>query len=304
MYNGVICLRCTANLLHEIAHGLRGVDNLADARAHTQRALVLKRYILGEPDMSTLKSARLLVQVTKELSEFSSARMLCREVIETSRTGNGLNNYYTLYFTAKLTDLVRDSPDFEQDAATREQLLPDCEQRMSRIAASGDLTLLTVASKIHYDAGRYQEAAEYGLRAVDGYVKILGSVSHRPIRAIMHLANGYLRLHQYGEAEKYGRMCLESSTALYGPKGPEIVSCMTKLIQALRAQGEIAEAQNLATAALELTVQIFGKTSPTYLRRLGLYEHCFVEGERAPASSYSRLYVIHGPLQERGKKKV
>ena len=174
---------------------------------------------------------------------------------------------------------------------------------MSRIAASGDLTLLTVASKIHYDAGRYQEAAEYGLRAVAGYVKILGSVSYRPIRAMMHLANAYLALHQYGEAEKYGRMCLESSTALYGPKDPETVSCMTKLTQTLRAQGENAKVQNLATAALELTVQIFGKTSPTYLRRLGVDENCLGEGERAPASSYSRLYVIHGPLQERRKQR-
>ena len=204
---------------------------------------------------------------------------------------------------AKLTDLLRDSPDFKQDAATREQLLQNCEQRMSRIAASGDLTLVTVASKIRYDAGRYQEAAEYGLRAVDGYMKILGSMSHRLIQAMVHVANGYLGLHQYGEAEKYGRMCLESSTALYGPKDPEKVPCMTKLTQALRARGENAEVQNLVTTALELTVQIFGRTSPTYLRRLGAYEHCFGEGERAPTSSYSRLCVIHGPLQERGKQR-
>lgn len=89
MHNGAICPRCTANLLHETAHGLCGVDNLADARAHAQRALLLKSQVLGEPDKSTVKSVRLLVQVTMELSEFGSAMMLCREVIETSRTGMG-----------------------------------------------------------------------------------------------------------------------------------------------------------------------------------------------------------------------
>ena len=96
MHNGAICPRCSANLLHETAHGLRGVDNLADARAHAQRVLVLKRHTLSKPNKSTLKNARLLVQVTIELSEFGSARMLCQEVIETSRSRNGLNNHYTL----------------------------------------------------------------------------------------------------------------------------------------------------------------------------------------------------------------
>jgi hypothetical protein len=281
-HNDTICPRCTADLLHWVASSLFEVGSSMGARAYAQRAMVLQTHILGEADASTLGSAAISVQANWRLFDYGNAKALCREAIKASRTEYGLGNWYTCTFTSYMIRLLRADPDSEQDAATSEQLLKEHEAKLSQIGASEDPNSLYLVSFVRYEEGRYHEAAEYGLRAVNGYMETSGLMSATGILAMLTLAESKLMLHQYEEAEEWGRMSMEASTKYYGLKDLTTLGCMYTLARALRFQQKIIEAKALATTLLRLTAEVFGGTSSIYSTYSEWYHRHFDEGTQAP----------------------
>ena len=297
-HNDTICPRCTADLVHWVALSLCKVDSYMGARAYAQRAMVLKTHILGEADASTLESVAISVYASITLSDYGNAKALCREVIKASRTEHGLSNYYTLCFTNLMMRLLRDDPNSEQDAAASEQLREEYEAGFSQTGASEGPDIFYLASISHYDAGRYHEAAAYGLCAVNGFIRTVGLESYLAIWATSYLASLKTRLHQYEEAERYGCMSMEASNKCYGLKDPLTLKCIFTLAKALRLQQKDIEAKALATKVLKLTAEVFGDTSPLFSIRSEWYHRNFDEVVQAPEPLYPSIGPAKRPDED------
>ncbi|KAM0795978.1 P-loop containing nucleoside triphosphate hydrolase protein [Usnea florida] len=140
-----------------------------------------------------------------------------------------------------------------------------------------NLERLTIAAQLHYDSNDYFNAAKLQDRAVQGYVKNLGVARSVTLTAMTRLVDIYLFLGRYDEAETYGRLALDTSKAHRGLKHPETISSMSTLSRILRRRSKIWDAKAVATEALQLAEEVFGKASPTYIRRLANFERDFGE---------------------------
>lgn len=312
--NDGICPECTSTLLVYLSQKFEAAEDFAMAQTYAQKDMVIKKHFLGSSDKSTLKGLERLVILSMEMSEFDKSERMCRDLIQISKSKLGNGNVQTLRSLALLIAIFRRQRNLTGAETLRQQLLESCEKGIDQTNSLNNLKRLTIAAQTYYDSHDYYNAAELQARAVQGYVKNVGVERSVTLTAMTRLVDIYLYIDRYDEAERYGRLALETSKAHRGIQDPETISLMSTLSRILRRQSKISDAKSLANEALGLAEEVFGKASPTYIRRLANFERDFgeernndanwgdLEAPRIPAehsrNSYSLRALRHFKKQE------
>ena len=270
-----ICPECTSTLLVYLSQKFETAENFELAKTYAQRDMIIKQHLLGPSDRMTLKSQERLVILTMEMSDFSGSEVSCRDLIEKAKSELGEGNVLTLRSLALLIAVLRGQGKLTEAQVLRRQVLESCDKSINQTNSLHNLERLTIAAQLHYDSNDYNHAAALQARAVQGYVKDLGVARSVTLTAMTRLVDIYLFLDRYDEAETYGRLALETSKTHRGTKHPETISLMSTLARILRRRSKIPDAKRVATEALKLAEEVFGKASPTYIRRLANFERDF-----------------------------
>ena len=268
IHEGSICPRCTQCMLEFVARVLFNAGDYTSAISFYQRNLALCTHLYGDSDERSLYCLRLLVKTNWILSEYETAEILCRKLIENSKPKSVPVGQYTLEGMGRLSGILEDrEKDAEADAVKR-QLMDLCHRDMDQTYSDINLRRLEALANILYTRCENDEAARYQLRVVEGRKATMGLQNSGTINALNKLALTYFYLSRYDEAENYGRLALDSSKTLYGLGDRYTINSMLYLSRYQRWQSKITEADDLAESALSISAKSFGDTSTAYLRHL------------------------------------
>lgn len=294
--NNESCPECTSTLLVYLSLKFEAAENYEMAETYAQRDMVIKKHFLGFSVKSTLKGLERLVILSMEMSEFDKSEKSCRDLIQKSESELGDGNILTLRSLALLIAILRKQGKLGEAAVLQRQLLESCDKSIDQTNSMNNLERLTIAAHILYDSHDYCNAAALQAHAVQGYVNNLGVARSMTLTAMTRLVDIYLYLDRNNDAETYGRLALETSEAHRGIKHPETISLMSTLSRILRRQSKISDAKCVAVKALGLAEEVFGKASPTYIRRLANFERDFME-ERNSDTNWGDLEAPRNPAE-------
>ena len=267
-HEGSICPRCTEYILGYVARMLYFVGNYTSARLFNQRSLAICTHLYGESHWRSLFGLNRLVLTNMKLSEYETAEILCRKLIQNSNPKSVPAGRYTLEGMKTLAQILRNRKKHAEADAVQRQLMDICRRDMDQTNSSINLRRLVALADILYTRCEYDEAAKYQLRVVEGYKATEGLQDIYTINALNRLALIYFYLSRYDEAEDYQRLASDSSKTRYGLGDSYTIDHMLGVSRILRWQSKITEANDLAESALSISAKTFGKNSPTYLRHL------------------------------------
>ena len=266
VHEGSICPRCTQRILSFVGRSLLSVGDNISAMPFMQRNLAICTHIFGDAHPKSLESLLSLVFINRKLSEFETAEILCRKLIENSKPKSGPVGILTLDGRELLAEILSARGKYAEAEAVKGELMETCNREMDKMDSCVNLNRLRILAKIFESRGEYDEAAEYQLRVVQGYKATMGLQNLYTIQALNRLALIYFDLERYNEAEDYARLAFDSSKILSGLSNTYTINYMLHLSRILRWQSKIAEADDLANSALRISAETFGDTHPRYLQ--------------------------------------
>ena len=273
MHQGSICTRCTRFILYHVAQSLYNVGDYTSSRSFHQRNLAICTHLYGDSDDKSLLSLYRLVHVNRQLSEFETAEILCRKLIENSKPKFGPVGSYTLEGMQLLAEILKERKKYAEADTVERQLMEICHRDMDQTYSYINLRRLVRLAYTLYRRREYDEAGKYQSRAVEGYKATKGLQDFNTIVELNQLAFIYFYLSRYDEAENYQRLAFDSRKILRGLGDPYTIHYMLELSQMLRWQSKIAEADELAESALSISAKSLGDTSPTYLEHLKRHQN-------------------------------
>lgn len=277
MHEGSICPRCTQSILYYVAGMLFNAGDYTSAISFYQRNLAICTHLYGDSHYQSLESLFCLVEVNRLLSEYETAEILCRKLIENSKPKSVPVGEYTLTGMTELTRILRDRKKHAEGDKVERQLMDICHRDMDQTHSDINLRRLVALGDILCTRREYDEAAKYQRRAVEGYKATEGLQNVITINALNKLALIYFHLSRYDEAEDYERLAFDSSKTLYGLGDAYTIDYMLDRSRYLRWQSKITEADDLAKSALNISAKSFGDTSPAYLEHLKIHQN-FLRG--------------------------
>ena len=268
MHEGSICPRCTIRILDFVATVLFNVGGFTSARSFYQRYFAICTHLYGDSHWRTLRSLFDLVDVNRSLSEYETAEILCRNLIENSKPKSVPVGEYTLQGMEELAGILREHEKYVEADAVGEQLMDMCHRDMDQTYSDINLVRLVTLGDVLFSRLEYDEAVKYKLRVVEGYKATRGLQNLETINALNSLAHTYFYLSRYDEAANYQRLAFNSNKTLRGVGDSFTIDYMLYLSRYLRWQSKITEADDLAESALSISAKSFGDSSQTYLRHL------------------------------------
>ena len=271
----LICPKCTLEVLSFVETWLVELHDYERCLSFAQRAYALKKHILGEDDDETLDtlgdlaSAYELVATFKDTNSvamFEKAKDSYRTRLLLSQAKHGLMDYRTL---DSLFEFQQFSSTYgsKDEAQNLQQVLSTCcKELISQGENKITPALASIIARIQYQQGEWNEAHQS--LTIERYQTMKVPLDHRDIWELARSAEIYENEGKFEAAESTLRRILEAQIEVNGPKHPDLARTMVLLAQVLRKSGKADDAREKATAALELTEEIFGRNSAVYRDRL------------------------------------
>ena len=272
MHEGSVCPRCAERIIYFVATVLLNDRDYTSSISFYQRQLAICTHLYGDSDWRSLLGLYRLVEVNLPLSEFETAEILCRKLIENSKPKSVPVGEYTLRGMRELAGILIEREKRAEAEAVERQLMDVCHRDMDQTYSDTNLTRLKTLGEVLWRRGEYDEAAKYRLRVVEGYKATRGLQNLETINALKNLAHTYFSLSRYDEAVNYQRLAFDSQKTRFGLGDSYTISRMQELSRCLRWQSKITEADDLAESALSMSAKNFGDSSPTYLRHLKMHQ--------------------------------
>ena len=268
MHDGSICPHCMLRILSYMSRSLLNVGDDISSISYQQRKLAICTHLFGESGGESLFSLYCLVVLNQRLSEYETAEILCRKLIENSKRKFRLVGGYNILGMAELPRILKKRNKHAEADAVERQLIDSCRHDINQTCSTVNLQRLTKLADVLYTRREYGKAAKYQLRVVEGYKSTRGSQDASTISALNRLAFTYFHLSRYDEAEGYQRITFDYSKTVHGLVDPNTIDDMLALSLILRWQSKTTEADDLAESALSISAKTFGDSNPAYLRHL------------------------------------
>jgi len=246
------------------------------AQRQAERALDLRRRILGERDRETLTSMYALAAAYRQQGNNSLSASLLEKVLAGRQTLLGKENPDTLKTTAQLAVVYTALSKYRQAEALLESVV-QVQRRTLRPEDSDSLdSMLNLATVYHYEA-KYAEAEKLLSNVLDVQRRVLGEEHPNTARTLANLASIYFDQKKFTEAESLFLTALDMNRHAGGPEtSPRALILMGNLAAVYDAQGKYAQAEALYAKVLGVQRRGYGTKHPstlTSMSNLGsLYE--------------------------------
>ncbi len=253
-----------ASIRQTIGNAYLDLGIYPEAQKHLERALDLRRRMLGEDQPDTLSAMSDLAFLYRAGGKFAQAEPLASKVLEIRRRLLGEDHPDTLDAMTHLGLLYR----FEGKPAPAEALLSKVLEIRQRISGEQDPATLHAMNTLGYVyqvQGKYQQAETVLSKVLEIRQRVSGKEHPSTLTATDNVATVYYRQRKYALAESLFAKNLEIRRRVLGEEHPDTLDTMNNLGAVYRAEGKYAQAEMLLSKALETKRRVLGEEHPSTL---------------------------------------
>jgi serine/threonine protein kinase/tetratricopeptide (TPR) repeat protein len=264
-----------------------------EARKQLERALELRRNVLGMENPQTLETATNVGIVLSEQGKYAEAEALDSKTVEIQRRVLGPEHPDTLAGMNNLGWVYRGQGKYPQAEALLSQTL---EISRRRLGAENPITLRAMNSLASTYSGqaKYAKAEALLNQTVEIARRVLGPEHPVTLRDLNSLAGVYNSQGKYADAEAIFNQVLEVRRRVLGPEHPDTLSAIGNLALVYVREGKYAEAEAGFSQVMEIQRRVLGPEDPgTLLTTSTLAEIYDRQGKYAQAEAgYSQAMEI------------
>ena len=288
-----------AAIRHTIGITYTDLGLFGEAQKQEERALALRRQILGDGQPATWESMDRLAILYRLEGKYAQAEPLRKKLLEEQRRALGESDPDTFDAMTNLAVLYR----YEGKPALAEPLYIQAIQGLRRLKGPENRqTVATVANlaQVYDDEAKYAEAERLYGQAIDAARRAVGEEHPTTLIIMGNLAHVYDEEGKFDQAEPLQRKVLEVNTRVLGAEHPDTLIDLGNLARLYRDQGRYAEADALFARVLKTQLRVVGEDSPVTLITMSLlgsvkwYEGSFAEAEQLLARALEALRRILG----------
>jgi eukaryotic-like serine/threonine-protein kinase len=247
-----------ASVRQTIAMAYLDLGVYPEAQRHIERAIELRRRILGNDDPDTLMGIRNLAKLYERQGKFQESESLYNQVLQAQQRVLGKDHHETLETTYQLASTY----DEAGDDARAESLLTQVLETQRRVLGEENVETLATASRL---AGVYRARDEYSkaeslmVKTLETQRRELGEDHPDTLLSMQALALVYWNETKYPLAESLLTKALEVQRRELGEEQRETLGGMNRLALLLDAEGKFSQAEPLFAHALEVERRILGE---------------------------------------------
>jgi eukaryotic-like serine/threonine-protein kinase len=228
-----------------------------EARKQLERALTLRRNVLGQDNPETLRTQVNLGRVALGDGKFPEAEELFSKALDASRRVLGPENPDTLRFMNRLGSVYYQEGKLPQSEATYASAL-ETARRVLGPDNPDTLDSLRGVAVTRARLGKYSEAETSFSQLLEIQKRRLGPEHPATIDAMKNLASIYNWQAKYAQSEALYTQTIEIATRVLGPEHPDTLACMGNLAGTYDDDGKYAESEALQRKTLELRSRVLG----------------------------------------------
>ena len=248
----------------------RGVGDAAKAVLHLERALQLRKPLLGPEHPDTLASMHNLAIAYHDQGKMAEAEALQAQTLEIRKRVLGAEHPDTLMSMNRLGNVYLDQGKPAEAVALHAQNL---EIRKRVLGAEHPDTLMSTnnLANAYRAQGKYAEAAALFAQTWEMGKRVLGAEHPSTLLWMDNLAGTYGAQGKTAEAAALTAQTFEIRKRVLGAEHPDTLSSMGRLAIAYLVQGKQAEAAALFTKTWEISKRVLGAEHPgTLVSPMGL----------------------------------
>jgi eukaryotic-like serine/threonine-protein kinase len=247
-----------ASLQLTIGKAYRDIGVYPEAQRHIERAIQLRRRVLGEENPDTLLSRRDLAALYASQGKFAQSATLYSQVLELQRRVLGNENrdtVETLFELAVAYDLAGQN-------AQAEPLFTQVLEMQSRALGKENIDTLETADHL---AALYMKRNEYGkaeplmTQTLEAQRRVLGEDHPDTLLSMQSLATLYLNENKYAQAEPLVTKALEVQRRELGEDNRETIYGMNMLAYLYDIEGKYGQCEALYARALDVERRTLGE---------------------------------------------
>ena len=251
-----------AATLHEtVGYTYHALGFPESAMAHLDKALRIRRRVLGENDPETLTVMRGLSILLQGQGNFAKAEVVGRQALEGLERVLGPEDPETLVAMMLLARILKDLGEYpEAESLCRVAL--DLQQRILGSDHPETIASLSTLATLRERQGHLLEAIELERQAIRASLKTNGGEHPFTLTAMTNLGWMLEGAGEMTEAERIRRRVLQIQRQVLGEDHPETLNSMQHLASFLRKQGRLSESERLYRLTLEKAERLLGPDHP------------------------------------------
>jgi eukaryotic-like serine/threonine-protein kinase len=256
-----------------------------EARKELERALELRRRVLGAKDAKTLQSMTRFGWVSLMQGNYAEAEAIDSQAWKVQRNVLGPEHRDSLTTANTLAHIY----DLEGKYAQAVELLTQTLEIETRVVGPEDpvsLQSMNAVGGIYLHEGKFQQAEVLLTHAAEISKRVLGPEHPDTLSMMGNLTNAYLNQGKYAEAEALAFQTLEIRKRVLGPEHPLTVTSMNGIATIYDHEGKYAQAAALYTQSLEIWKRVLGPEHPNTLALMNNLAQVYLdEGKYAQAEA-------------------
>jgi serine/threonine protein kinase/Tfp pilus assembly protein PilF len=286
-----------AAIRYTIADTYLGLGLYQDARTHFERALELRRRVLGAQNPETLNTVSRLGMAAFLQGKYPEAETLLSQTLEMERRVLGPEHPNTLSSMNSLARVYGAQGKYPQAEALHSKTL-EIQRRVLGAEHPDTLASMDNLATLYRQEGKYPQAEALHSKTLEIRRRVLGPEHPDTLASMNSLANVYSYQAKYGQAEALYSQTLEIKRRVLGAEHPDTLFSMNNLAAAYSEQGKYGQAEALFSQTLEIKHRVLGTEHPNTLASMNnlavVYRR---DGKYAQAEAlYSQILEIKRPV--------
>ena len=268
----------------------------AQARTQLERALDLRRRVLGTKNPETLRTMSRVGYLEYLQGKYPEAETLLGHTMETERRVLGPEHPDTLSSMNYLATVYMAQGKYPKAEALDSQTL-EIRRRLLGPDHHDTLKSMNNLAIVYWEEGNYAQAEPLFSQTLKTESRVLGPEHPDTLRAMYNLALVYYSQAKYTLAETLYSQTLEIRRRVLGLEHPDTLTSLMSLAAVYADEGKYAQSETLHTKAVEIQRRVLGPEHPTTLMTMhNLATVYFEEGKYAPAEA---LFIETLEIQRR-----
>jgi tetratricopeptide (TPR) repeat protein len=253
-----------ASIRQTMGKTYRDLGLLPEAQRELERALELRRQVLGEDRKETLEVKDNLAQVYDSEGKYPQAEAMFSKALEVLRRVAGSQDPETLDLVDDLGVLYMHQLKYAQ----AEPLLAEVFEARRRIRGESDPDTLLVMNNlggVYNGEGKYDQAERLLVTTLALRRRVSGDEHPNTLTVMNNLALAYGFQGKYGDAEDLYKRALEIRRRVLGEEHAYTLDVMHNLAALYRKEGKYPEAEALFVKTIDIRRRVAGKDHPNTL---------------------------------------
>ena len=233
----------------------------AEAQSAIERAIEIRKKILGLENALTASALTQLARITDAQGKYDEAEQINQQVLSIREKILGADHPDVAYSLNYLATVNNHKEDFQKALGYHQRALAVREKTFGAVHPIVAVSLINLG--VVYDAlGDKLKAGELYQRALAIQEKNVGSENLNIAIILNNIGKIYNDLDEYKKAEPFLRRAAVILEKLYSPDNPRIFDSLTNLAESYAGQGELGKAETLYLRILNSREKTVGENHP------------------------------------------